>query len=54
MCIHPSKEDSGGELNMGGNVCDYEFQLSVVEEKVVEEMIEKTRGRQKNLEFESL
>ena len=49
MCIHPCKGDSGGELNMGGNVCDYEFQLGVVEET-----IEKTRGRQKNLEFESL
>ena len=26
MCIHPCKGDSGGELlNMGGNVCDYDW-----------------------------
>jgi hypothetical protein len=49
MCIHPSKEDSGGELNMGGNVCDYEFQLSVVEEKVVQEISRRWSRRQEEV-----
>lgn len=38
MCIPPSREDPGGVVDMRGNyVCVYEFQLSVVEEKVVQE-----------------